>query len=66
MPKTFHDFQSELLNLFQCLGVAARDGMGCLTRIFKMWPDERFVEREKTIRGKGREGSFQVFGGGDC
>ncbi len=25
-----------------------------------MWPDERFVQGEKNIGGKGREGSFQV------
>ncbi len=34
--------------------------MDCLNRIFKMWPDERFVQGEKKIGGKGREGSFQV------
>ncbi len=34
--------------------------MGCLNRIFKMWPDERFVQGEKNTGGKGREGSFQV------
>ncbi len=25
-----------------------------------MWPDERFVQQEKNIGGKGRKGSFQV------
>ncbi len=34
--------------------------MCCLNRIFKMWPDERFVQGEKNIVSKGREGSFQV------
>ncbi len=34
--------------------------MGCLNRIFKTWPDESFVQGEKNIGGKGREGSFQV------
>ncbi len=32
----------------------------CLNRIFKMWVDERFVQGEKNIGGKGREGSFQI------
>ncbi len=39
---------------------ASRHRMGCLNRIFKMWVDERFVQGEKNIGGKGREGSFQV------
>ncbi len=60
MPKPFHELQSELRHLFQCLGVAAEDGMGCLTRIFKMWADARFVQEEKNVGGKGHEGSFQV------
>ncbi len=34
--------------------------MGSLNRILKMWPDERFVQGEKYIGGKGHEGSFQV------
>ncbi len=34
--------------------------MGCLNRIFKVWPDERFLQGEKNIEGRGREGSFQV------
>ncbi len=34
--------------------------MGCLNRILKMWPDERFVQGEKNIGSKGRGGSFQV------
>ncbi len=60
MPKPFHELQSELLHLSQCLGIAAQGGIGCLNRIFKMWPDERFVQGEKNIGSKGREGSFQV------
>ncbi len=27
--------------------------MGCLNRIFKMWADERFVQKEKNTGGKG-------------
>ncbi len=34
--------------------------MGWLNRIFKMWPDERFVQGETHFVGKGREESFQV------
>ncbi len=34
--------------------------MGCLNSIFEMCPDKRFVQGEKNIAGKGREGSFQV------
>ncbi len=34
--------------------------MGCLNKIFEMRPDERFVQGQKNIRDKGREGSFQV------
>ncbi len=34
--------------------------MCCLNRIFKMWADERFVQGEENIGGKGRQGSFQV------
>ncbi len=34
--------------------------MGCLNSIFKMWPDKSFVQGEKSIGSKGREGSFQV------
>ncbi len=34
--------------------------MGCLNRIFKMWPGEHFVQGEKNTGGKGRELSFQV------
>ncbi len=34
--------------------------MGFLNSTFKMWPDKRFIQVEKNIRGKGREGSFQV------
>ncbi len=34
--------------------------MGCLNRILKMWPDERYVRGKKNTGGKGREGSFQV------
>ncbi len=34
--------------------------MGCWNKIFKMWADERFVNGEKNIGGKGREGTFQV------
>ncbi len=34
--------------------------MGYLNRILKMWADERFVQEEKNIWGKGLEGSFQV------
>ncbi len=29
--------------------------MGCVNRIFKMWPDERFVQGEKIIGGKVKE-----------
>ncbi len=31
-----------------------------MDRIFKVWPDKRFVQGEKNIGDKGREGSFQV------
>ncbi len=34
--------------------------MGCWNRIFKMRPDERFVQGEKNTLGKGREESFKV------
>ncbi len=37
-----------------------RHGMGCLNRMFKVWPDERFVQRENNIEAKGRKGSIQV------
>ncbi len=47
MPKPFHELQSELLHLFQCLGVETKDGMGCLNSIFKMRLNENFVNGEK-------------------
>ncbi len=34
--------------------------MGCLTSIFKMWPNKNFVQGEKNTGGKSSEGSFQV------
>ncbi len=39
---------------------ASRHRMGCLNSVFKVWLDKRFVQGEKNIGGKGREGSFQV------
>ncbi len=60
MPKPFYELQGQLLHLFQCLGFAALDGMGCLNRIFKKWADERFLQGGKNIGAKGLEGSFQV------
>ncbi len=44
MPKPFHELRRELLHLCQCLGVASEGGMGCLNSIFKVWPDNRFVQ----------------------
>ncbi len=34
--------------------------MGCLNRILKMWPDERFVQGEKNNGGKGHEAPLQL------
>ncbi len=39
---------------------AARDRTGCLSSIFKMWPDTHFVQDAKHTGVKGREGSFQA------
>ncbi len=60
MPKPFHELQSELLHLLQCLCVAGQDGMGCLNSIFKMWPDKPVVRVEKNMGGNCRDGSFQI------
>ncbi len=49
MLKPFHELRIEFLHLFERLGVAAQDGMGCFNNIFKMWPDKRFVQGEKIL-----------------
>ncbi len=59
MSKSFHELQSELRHLFQCLGVVTKDGMGCLNRIFKMWVDERFVQGEKILGVRAAKDSFR-------
>ncbi len=47
MAKPFDELQSKLLHLFQCLCVAALDGMGCLDGIFQVWSDKGFVQWDK-------------------
>ncbi len=54
----FTNFRASLCTFSSASAFAAYDGMGCLIRIFKIWSDERFVQREKNIGGKGREGSL--------
>ncbi len=49
MAKPFHEFQSKLLHLFQCLCVGAKDGMGCLNSIFQVWSDKGFIQVEKIL-----------------